>query len=237
MQSASFTLELCCADIHSVQTAECYAVPAIELCTDLSCGGLSPSLGLIRQSRKLFSGEMGVLIRPRKGNFCYTPLEQEVMLDELAAARDEGADFLVLGCLLKDGDLDRTFMERLIERSNGIPLTFHRAFDFSPQPELLLDRLMDMQIDRILSGGGCSRAVDGIENLNTWRAISGKRMEWVAAGSIDHTQVQQIVSSTGIRRIHCALRRKTKQAVQPIQLGSPDEIDNASLKAMLDVKF
>jgi len=191
----------------------------------------------MRQSRKLFTGELGMLIRPRKGNFCYSPLEQQVMLDELAAACDEGADFLVLGCLLKDGDLDRKLMERLVVRSNGIPLTFHRAFDVSPQPELLLNQLMEMQIDRILSGGGCARALDGIENLSRWQVISGKSIEWVAAGSIDHTQVQQIVSATGIRRIHCALRRKTKQTLQPIQLGSPDEIDSTSLRAILEVKF
>ncbi|MBK7302736.1 MAG: hypothetical protein IPI90_05685 [Saprospiraceae bacterium] len=40
--------ELCAASVQAVELAEKHQLKAIELCTDLHCGGLTPSMGLVR---------------------------------------------------------------------------------------------------------------------------------------------------------------------------------------------
>ncbi|MBK9108633.1 MAG: hypothetical protein IPM92_09785 [Saprospiraceae bacterium] len=47
MNTLNTVIELCCADIHSVQAAEIYKIPAIELCINLSCGGLTPGMAMV----------------------------------------------------------------------------------------------------------------------------------------------------------------------------------------------
>lgn len=48
----------------------------VELCSSLVEGGLTPSLGLIRSCRRcLLTTQLYILIRPRGGDFLYTPEE------------------------------------------------------------------------------------------------------------------------------------------------------------------
>ena len=64
-------LELCCADIHSVQLAELYKVDAVELCMDLLSGGLTPSSGAVKKARNLFSGKIRVEFEFRQGDLLH----------------------------------------------------------------------------------------------------------------------------------------------------------------------
>jgi copper homeostasis protein len=46
------------------------------------------------------------MIRPRPGSFIYTDPEIDVMLSDIAAAREAGAAGVVFGCLDNNGDID-----------------------------------------------------------------------------------------------------------------------------------
>lgn len=235
MNQANTVIELCCADIHSVQVAEIYKIPAIELCLDLSCGGLTPSSALVHASRKLFSGELGILIRPRKGNFHYSILEKTLMLDEISRALDAGADAIVIGALCEDGSLDQKFMEQIVQYSMGSTLVFHRAIDTTPHADTIISQLRNYQFDRILSSGGKATALDGAEVLKRWSRIASPQMEIVAGGKIVAENVVQILNESGCRRVHCALRNEGQNTENPLDLGIPDEIDTHKLKALLNL--
>lgn len=235
MIQESTVIELCCADIHAVQTAEICNIPAIELCMDLDCGGLTPSNAMLHLSRRLFSGELGMLIRPRKGNFHYSTLEKALMLDEISRGLDAGVDAIVIGALCEDGTLDQNFMEQIVRTSMGATLVFHRAIDTTPHVEEIIFQLADYQFDRVLSSGGKHTAAEGSENLKKWNQILNQQIEWVAGGKIDAGNVKQILQESGCRRIHCALRSSGDFTESVLDLGVPDALDLNKLKALLKI--
>ena len=48
-----------------------------------------------------------VMIRPRTGDFLYSKHELEIMLEDIALFKAEGADGVVFGALTKEGAVDR----------------------------------------------------------------------------------------------------------------------------------
>ena len=68
----------------------------IELCSSLSEGGLTPSRGLMQAAAKL-GVPCRAMIRPRSGLFHFADEDTEVMLADIAAARDAELAGVVLG--------------------------------------------------------------------------------------------------------------------------------------------
>lgn len=66
---SDITIEICCADIHSVILAQKYNVDAIELCVDLQHGGLTPSIALIKKPEVSLKRNGSFLSTP-KWKFC-----------------------------------------------------------------------------------------------------------------------------------------------------------------------
>ncbi|MDB4402548.1 copper homeostasis protein CutC, partial [Algibacter sp.] len=65
-------LEICANSYQSAKNAQEAGALRIELCQELSVGGVTPSYGLIKQVKDQLSIETFVLIRPRSGNFNYS---------------------------------------------------------------------------------------------------------------------------------------------------------------------
>ena len=147
-------IEICVDRLDSVQHCAQAGIDRIELCAALSEGGLSPSLGFLRAARQIFPGKIMMMIRPRAGDFCYAPAEQAMMIDEIAVAREHGADGVVFGCLEPDGRIDQTFTRSLVQAASGLDITFHRAFDVSHDLSSSLESLIELGIPRVLSSGG-----------------------------------------------------------------------------------
>ena len=134
-------LECCVASVESAVNAELGGAGRVELCSALELGGVTPSSAAIRLARERIGIPLFVLIRPRGGDFHYSPLEVEVMKTDIAAARDLGADGIVLGILREDGNVDVERTAELIEAAGGASITFHRAFDSTPDPLAALETL------------------------------------------------------------------------------------------------
>lgn len=86
----------------------------LELCGNLGLGGgTTPSMGAFKAVRRVAQkASIMVMIRPRTGDFLYTPFEMDIMLEDIRAFKHAGADGFVFGVLTNQGrvDLDRTFM-------------------------------------------------------------------------------------------------------------------------------
>ena len=110
-------LEVCVDSLASARAAIAGGADRLELCSALMAGGLTPYIELLRQIRKESEIDIRCLMRPRAGDFLYEAEEIEMMaaqIKELAAA---GANGFVIGCLDKNGNLDKAAMKPLIEAS------------------------------------------------------------------------------------------------------------------------
>ena len=154
-------LEICIDRYESAVNAVQGGADRIEVCSALSLGGLTPSIGLLAQCCELVNVQVMAMIRPRSGDFCYQAAEVDVMLRDIEAARNVGADGVVIGALTSGREIDRPTVDRLLMAAGPMDVTFHRAFDLTIDPQDALRVLMDYGIRRVLTSGQQITAWEG----------------------------------------------------------------------------
>ena len=135
----------------------------IELCSALAVGGLTPYEMLLRQIREESEIPVRCLMRPRGGDFLYTPEEIRLMGRQMEQLAGAGADGFVIGCLTAEGELDRDAMTYLRSCAGGKGLTLHRCIDVSRDPERTYLDAMELGIDTVLTSGCASSCLKGLE--------------------------------------------------------------------------
>ena len=103
-------LEVCVDCLASARAAIAGGADRLELCSALAIGGLTPYTTLLEQIREESSIPVRCLMRPRAGDFCYSPEEIDLMARQIRTLRAAGADGFVIGCLTPEGDLDGSAM-------------------------------------------------------------------------------------------------------------------------------
>ena len=107
-------IEICANSVESAVKAQEGGAYRVELCAGIPEGGTTPPFGDMRMARQLLQQtKLHVIIRPRGGDFLYSPLEQEIMLHDIKVARQLGADGVVFGCLTAEGDVDMDASRRV----------------------------------------------------------------------------------------------------------------------------
>ena len=179
----------------------------MELCANIPEGGTTPSYGEIKQARRLLTEtKLHVIIRPRGGDFVYSELEAERMLEDIQMCQLLCVDGVVFGCLTKDGDIDIPLCQRLMEASQGMSVTFHRAFDCTRNPEQALEDIISLGCDRILTSGQQPKAVDGTALLRQLNDQAAGRITLMAGSGVNETNIALIQQQTGICEFHFSAR-------------------------------
>lgn len=237
-------LEVCCGDIASVIAAHQGGTRRIELCSGLAEGGLTPSLGLIKAAVATGIPEINVLIRPRSGDFLYTPEEVKVMEEDIRLALEAGATGVVIGALTPEGDIDTAAMEVLISaarkaRPEGLNLTFHRAFDLSRDHVESLETIISLGFNCVLTSGMASSAVKGIPVLSKLAERSGDRLLVMAGSGVNPANAADIVKATGVGAVHSTARKpiasKMKFRRADVPMGAPGSNEYSPLTTSPDV--
>jgi len=175
----------------------------IELCADMHLDGLTPSVDCLVAARWAFRKRPGLMamIRPRAGDFCYSPAELALMLDQIELAAAAGADGVVFGVLqAADYRIDLAASQRLLAsaRRHGLKTTMHRAFDATPDADATLDALLDLGVDRVLTSGVAwgqrGSALDGVERLARTIQRAQGRIEVVLGGGISPPNVGPLLA-------------------------------------------
>ena len=158
-------LEICVDSLASARAAVSAGADRLELCSALAVGGLTPYTALLRQIRAESQIPVRCLMRPRAGDFLYTPEEVEQMRMQILELKKEGADGFVIGCLTPNGYLDKGALAPLIEACGDCGITLHRCIDVSADPEQTYRDAMDLGIDTVLTSGGASSCRGGKDSL------------------------------------------------------------------------
>lgn len=186
----------------------------LEVCRDLSVGGLTPDPQWIVQLKRLVAVPVVAMVRPRPGSFSYSPAEIDRCAREAQELLHAGADGLVCGILREDHSLDETAFTRMVALAGSRSVTFHRAFDKIPTPLDALIRLTTLGVGRILTSGGPARAIDGVNRLAQLVEQAGARLTVIAGGGVRADHVAQLVARTGVSEVHLA-------GAQPGEPGGP----------------
>lgn len=200
------TLEVCVDDLVGLEACLSGGADRIELCSALALGGLTPSRGFMRTA---VSAEMPVyaMIRPRDGDFCYSSREIDIMCDDIACAKDSGLAGVVFGAATEDARLDLHALSRLTRAAEGMACTLHRVVDVLDDPATAVESAIELGIDRVLSSGGATAAVEGIEELAQMHSQAAGKVEIMAGAGVTAENVRTIARSTGIRSFHASCRR------------------------------
>lgn len=201
-------VEVCVETTDGTIASEQAGADRVELCQALIVGGLTPSMGCVTTTiHRATTIGVHVLIRPRDGDFVYSPLEVDTMLADIAAIKRETAGAgvqvgFVLGALTATATIDRTVIAALVAAADGAPVSFHRAFDLTADLDASLDALVELGIGRVLTGGGAARAADGAATLSRLVERAGGAIDVMPGGSIRPHNAAQILAQTGARDVH-----------------------------------
>ena len=201
-------LEICVDSVESAVAAEQGGAQRVELCSALSEGGLTPSLGLIRAVRSRIGIGVYVMIRPRGGDFFYSDEEFSIMREDIAYAAEAGASGAVFGLLTAEGNVDVERTGELVEaaQSASMEVTFHRAIDMARDLESSLEDVVSTGAHRVLTSGGAQSASLGSARLAGLMQAAQGRIGIMVCGNVRPENVQQIAQTTGAHEFHASLR-------------------------------
>ncbi|TXE07660.1 copper homeostasis protein CutC [Gelidibacter salicanalis] len=214
-------LEICASNFQSALSAQNAGAHRIELCSELAVGGVTPSYGLLKQVMQELSIPVFVLIRPRSGNFTYSDADFEIMKQDIQLCKELGCSGIVSGVLNLDQTIDVERTQELITLAKPMAFTFHRAFDWTPNPFEALETLMALKVDRILTSGQCSSAEKGILILNQLQKMAEEPLI-ILPGSGINTQNILIFKGAGFTEVHCsAVLLPEVQTIAPVAMNTP----------------
>ena len=222
-----YRFEVCANGVESCLAAQEGGADRVELCAAIPEGGTTPSYGEIKVARQvLTTTRLHVIIRPRGGDFLYTPLEVERMVEDIKICKELGVDGVVIGCLRADGTLDMDANRRLVEAAQGMSVTFHRAFDRCCDPRHALEQLVELGIDRVLTSGQQPTALEGIALLKELNALAADRITILAGCGVNEENILRIQRSTGVCEFHFSARVPVKSRMEytnpDVYMGAKD---------------
>lgn len=194
-------LEICANSYQSAINAQKASADRVELCSELSIGGITPSYGFLKEISKEISIPVHVLIRPRSGDFCYSNDEFEIMKSNIKLCKELGFNGIVSGVLNADNSIDIQRTKELITLSKPLSFTFHRSFDCVSKPEKNLEILIDLGVHRLLTSGLQIKAENGMELLKKLKKIAQNKLI-ILPGSGINSKNALLFKEAGFQEIH-----------------------------------
>lgn len=227
-------LEICANSYQSAVNAEIAGAHRIELCSEISVGGITPSLGLLKKVLQSLTIPVHVLIRPRSGNFHYSDKEFEIMKENIRLCKDLGCAGIVSGVLHEDNTIDIKRTKELIELSKPMSFTFHRAFDIVSKPKEALLQLIALGVHRLLTSGQEEKAEDGIDLLLELQKLAKNKLTILPGSGINSENCIHF-KNNGFTEIHSSASKIISNRTHSYFGNTPQIVsDINSIKNILD---
>lgn len=207
----TFLFELCAETLDSIEAGERGGADRAELCARLDIGGVTPSIDLTVAAVQAVSIPIFVLIRPRGGDFAYSRAEFSLMRRQIEDAKQAGASGVVLGVLHEDGHIDEARSRELVELARPMAVTFHRAFDHTPNLSAALETVIATGADFLLTSGGAPDVLAGAEALDPLVRQAGGRIRILGGGGLRLRNLVEILERSGVHGLHGSLSHQSEQ--------------------------
>ena len=216
-------VEVCCDSLESASIALRSGAHRIELCIALGVGGVTPTTSFVRavlldRDSLGSDSQVGVLIRPRDGDFVYSKREQQVMCDDIKAFRQLGVDFVAVGALQEDGGLDLAAMGSMLHEARATHCTeepraamdvvCHRCVDAAEDYAAAVKAALGAGCCRVLTSGGAASALEGAAAISALLAEGGVTPSQVCAASgisVDTTPAL-LLAAPELQQVHGSFR-------------------------------
>ena len=209
MGSSRLLLEIAAGSLESALAAQAGGADRVELCGSLDGGGITPSFGTIALAREHLRIPLHVLIRPRSGDFVYSPVELESMRRDVEACARLGCDGVVIGALDALGAVDVAGCRSLVAAAGALEATFHRAFDCVADRRVALDAVVALGCQRILTSGGADSAQQGAPAIAADIALADGRIALMPGAGLTPANVAAVAQATGAAEFHASAREST----------------------------
>lgn len=227
--------ELCAYSVDACRVAARLGVNRVELCASPAEGGVTPSVATIERVAQIDGLDLSVMIRPRGGDFLYSDDEFETMLLDIERAQTAGATGVVFGILTADGRVDVERTRRLVEASDGMETTFHRAVDMANDYEQAVEDIIAAGCTRILTSGSYDKAIDGIANIAKAVEIARGRIEIMAGSGVVAANARAL-ADVGVDALHFSAKRMVAGGMEyrnpRISMGGSAAVDEYALRVV-----
>lgn len=193
--------EACVGNYVEAVLAEKKGANRIELCDNLLQDGTTPSFGTIKKVINDVKVPVMVIIRPRGGNFEYSKDEADIMLEDIRISKELGAYGVVIGAL-KGDKIDLELTKKMVEAAKPLSITFHMAFDSVSNKKEAIDFLVSLKVDRVLTKGGNSNAMEGKDSLKGLVEYAENRISIMPGKGVTKENRDYLLKYTGAKEIH-----------------------------------
>jgi copper homeostasis protein len=197
--------ELCVENFTKIPQATSANIERIELCDNLAVGGTTPSYGTIQAAAELLSETkttLAVMIRPRGGNFIYNSYELKIIENDTLKAVEAGAQNIVFGALTEENEIDEDALETVMVASQGLPVTFHMAFDEISDQKAAIDQLINFGVDKILMHGDSLDKPLNTAKIKELIDYAEGKINIIIGGGVTAENFEELATLTGTNFVH-----------------------------------
>lgn len=205
---SKYITEVCAGTITDCLNASIAGANRIELVQGTFMGGLTPSLGLVKEALKKVNIPIIAMVRSRGGGFNYNQDEIDNMLLDAKLMLDEGVAGIAFGFLNKDYSIDIENTKKMVDliHSYNKEAVYHRAYDLSVDLDSTTKLLIDLKVDRILTSGGEPNVKTGLDKLKYLSNKYGDKIEFLAGSGLNEGNVIEIINNTNIKQFHATFK-------------------------------
>ena len=207
--------EFCAESASGAIDAAGSGADRIELCADLSVGGITPAPDDLRRVLDETDIPVFAMARPRGGSFVFDDDEVELTCGQLEQAHELGAHGFVVGAIDSQRRIDVRALTRWVAAAQGRPVTFHRAFDELADPFDALSTLAELGVRRILTSGAGASAWEGRARIRELIEHAPRELTIIAGGGVRQHNVHDLVEATGAIEVHGSAPIDLRRTARP----------------------
>ena len=220
-------LEIACFNLESALIAQNSGADRIELCTNYTMGGLTPSHTNILDAQKQIQIPVHVIIRPHAQGFVYSDSEIAKMKNDILFCKENKIDGIVFGILTSEYEIDINICKELISLAKPMSLTFHRAIDECKNVEKSIEQLIELGFDRVLTSGGKNNCVEGLEILKILQTKFGSKIIIMPGGGIRSSNINEVLNNSYCNEFHSSALLANDLIANSLEIKFMKEILNS----------